>query len=464
MKLSFLGAVRTVTGSRHMLEVNGFRLLLDCGFFQGRRSETYERNRSFPFNPAEVDALVLSHAHIDHSGNIPNLVKRGFRGPVYATFATRDLCAAMLQDSAHIMEGDVAYLNKKRARQGEPPLEPIYTGADATASLDHFIGLSYGRPMAIGPGIQLMFLDAGHILGSSIVFLEIEQEGRTLRLAFTGDLGRKDLPILRDPVQIPPVDYLMIESTYGDRLHESPWHARDHLRRVILRAHDRGGKVVIPAFAVGRTQEIVYDLHWLSLAKKTPRLPVYVDSPLATDVTEIFRLHPECYDEEALRILHQERDPFGFSTLRYTRSVDESKELNFLRDPAVIISASGMCEAGRILHHLKHTLGKPKNVILFVGFQVENTLGRRLVDGAKEVRIFGEPYHVRAQIEQIPGYSAHADRAELLDWVKPLVSHLRTAFVVHGESAASQALADGLRSIGVQQAVVPEMGEQVTLE
>jgi metallo-beta-lactamase family protein len=464
VKVQFLGAVRTVTGSKHMLTVNGRRLLLDCGFFQGRRRDTYERNRTFSFDPGEVDALILSHAHIDHSGNIPNLVKRGFRGSIYSTFATRDLCAAMLRDSAHIMQGDVNYLNKKRARRGEPPLEPLYTIADATACLGQFVTLGYERPLLILPNVRMTFFDAGHILGSALTVLEIEGDNGTTRLAFTGDLGRRDLPVLRDPVQIAPVDYLIIESTYGDRLHKTPFEAMERLRKVVLRAFRKGGKVIIPAFAVGRTQEIVYDLHQLALEQKIPRLPIFVDSPLATDVTEIFRLHPECYDKETHELLVEGKDPFGFRQLRYTRTTEESKSLNFLREPAVIISASGMCEAGRILHHLKNNIGDRRNIILFVGFQAENTLGRRLVDGNKQVRIFGQTTRVRAQIEVMNGYSAHADRQDLLDYVQPLVPQLRGAFVVHGELSSSEALADGFRELGVSNVLVPELGQEFVLD
>lgn len=463
LRLDFLGAAQTVTGSMHMLSINGRRLLLDCGLYQGRRQETYRRNLNFPFDPASIDALILSHAHIDHSGNIPNLVKQGFQGNVWATSATRDLCSAMLRDSAHIMERDTAYVSKKQTRKGEPPVEPLYTLEDATACLRNFIGIDYARTMMIVPGVWLTFYDAGHILGSAIVVLDIEDGTQKVRLAFSGDLGRLDLPILRDPVQIPPVDYLIIESTYGNREHESPAEAAYQLRQVAQQAFRRGGKVIIPAFAVGRTQEIVYDLHRLSLEQKIPRLPVFVDSPLAIDVTEIFRLHPEYYDEEANELLLQGRDPFGFSMLRYTRATEESKALNFMREPAIIISASGMCEAGRILHHLKHNVGEPENVVLFVGFQAENTLGRRLVDGEKTVHIFGEPYRVRAQIETINGYSAHADRSELLAYVRSLAPHLRAAYVVHGELPAAESLARGLSDLGVPEVLVPDLGQKVIL-
>lgn len=466
MEIQFLGAVRTVTGSMHLLEVNGFRLLLECGLFQGRRQESYERNRRLPFDPAAVDAMVLSHAHIDHSGNIPNLVRLGFRGPIYNTPATRDLCSAMLQDSAHIQEENAAYVNKRRARQGLPPVEPIYTVADAVACLTSFVSVGYHRPMTIGPGITLTFFDAGHILGSAFVVLDIEENGQKRRLMFSGDVGRRDLPILRDPETVPGVDYLILESTYGNRRHESPQDAERRLREIVIAAYRQGGKVIIPAFAVGRTQEIVYHLHRLSEARKIPHLPIFVDSPLALNVTEIFRLHPECYDEEIREFIasdHQ-KDPFGFQDLRYIRSLEESKELNFLREPAIIISASGMAEHGRILHHLKNNIEDPRNVILLVGFQAEHTLGRRLMERQPEVRIFGEPYQLRAQVELITGYSAHADYEELTEYVRGMeLGRLKHIYLVHGEEEAAQSLADKLRPLGGFTVAVPTAGERVAL-
>ena len=466
MKLRFMGAVRTVTGSMHMLTVNGSNILLDCGLFQGRRQEAFERNRNLPFEARDVDALILSHAHIDHSGNIPSLVKSGFRGDIYATFATRDLCAAMLPDSAHIQEQDVAYVNKKRGRKGLPPVEALYSKEDANESLKYFVGAGYDRTFDVVPGVKATFRDAGHILGSAITVLDIEENGQQCRLAFSGDLGRKNVPILRDPSPIHDVDYLTIESTYGNRQHETPDGAQAALRCVVTETYRRGGKVIIPAFSVGRTQEIVYTLHRLTEARKIPNLPIFVDSPLSVNVTEVFRLHPECYDEETARFILSDRhpDPFGFKRLRYIRDVEASKELHFLREPAVIISASGMCEAGRILHHLKNNIEDNRNTVLIVGWQAPNTLGRKLVERWEKVRIFGEEYQLRAEVEVINGYSAHADRGELLDYVRPLNSgRLKQVFVVHGEEEASLALADGLRELGVPDAVVPEPMEEVVL-
>jgi len=466
MKLTFHGAARTVTGSMHLVETNGVRLLLDCGLFQGRRKETYERNLNFPFDPASIDAVILSHAHIDHSGNIPNLVKQGFQGPIWCTPATRDLCVAMLRDSGYIHEHDVFYLNKHRRRKGLPPVEPLYTRQDADAALPAFVTIGYGRPFPVVPGVRLTFLDAGHILGSAITLLDIEEKGKTQRLVFSGDLGRPGLAILRDPEMVGAADVLIMESTYGNRLHGTTGEAERMLRNVINDTYRRRGKVIIPSFAVGRTQELVYGLHRLADAHKIPDLPIFVDSPLAVNVTEIFRLHPECYDEEVQEFINRDshRDPFGFRRLRYIRDVEDSKALNFLRDSAVIISASGMCEAGRILHHLKNNIGDPANTILFVGFQAEHTLGRRILDGHEQVRIFGKEYRVRAEVESIDGYSAHADQKELLAWVEGFDrQRLQHAFLVHGEEEAALVLAEEVRQLGVSNVCVPERGEMVEL-
>ena len=466
MKVQFWGAVRTVTGSMHLLTVNGSRILLECGLFQGRRQESFERNRSLPFEPRSIDTMILSHAHIDHSGNIPSLVKAGFQGNVYATPATRDLCSAMLRDSGHIQEEDAAYLNKKRARQGLPFIEPIYTEEDAAKSLQHFISVGYERPLAVAPGVTLTFCDAGHILGSAIVVLDIEESGARTRLAFSGDLGRLGMPILNDPQVIEDVDYLIIESTYGNRLHDPVGALERQLRQVILDTYRQGGKVIVPAFAVGRTQELVYALHRLAQAHKLPELPIFVDSPLAVNVTEIFRLHRECYDEEVKQFLEKNdrRDPFGFHRLTYIRSVEGSKELNFLREPAIIISASGMAEAGRILHHLKNNIEDPRNTVLIVGWQAPHTLGRRLVERQPVVKIFGEEYKLRARVETINAFSAHADRDGLVGYVEQLgPSRLKAAYVVHGEEEASLSLAERLLNIGVRKAIVPEVGQEIDL-
>ena len=458
MRIKFLGAAQTVTGSQHLVSVNGHNILLECGLFQGKRRQSFERNRNLPFDARRVDCVALSHAHIDHSGNIPSLVRNGFQGSIYCTFATRDLCSAMLRDSAFIQEQDTKYVNKKRARKGQPPVEPVYTHADAVASLEHFVSVGYDRPLLIAPGVRCTFLDAGHILGSATVLLDVDEDGRRTRLLFTGDLGRCEMPILRDPTPARAVDVLITESTYGNRTHPTHEDAELKLLRLIRETHGVGGKVIIPAFSVGRTQEIVYSLHRLFLDRKLPDMPIFVDSPLAVNVTEIFRLHPECYDEELRDFISRDRhpDPFGFNRLHYVRNVRDSKALNAREDPAVIISASGMCEAGRIQHHLKHNVEDPRNTVLIVSWQAPHTLGRRLVEKQSTVRIFGEKYHLRARVETINGYSAHADRDELLNWVRPIVKGLKHAFVVHGEPESCEALAADLRALGVDDVAVPE--------
>lgn len=464
MQIQFLGAVRNVTGSMHLLTVNGSCILLDCGLFQGHRSEAFERNRNLPFDAASVDALVLSHAHIDHSGNIPSLVRAGFRGNILSTFATRDLCSYMLRDAGHILESDAAYLNKKRRRDRLPLIEPIYTVEDATRSLSYFMSMDYGRQISVAPNVQLTFYDAGHILGSAFCALDIREDGRSYRLLFSGDVGRPNMPILCDPQPVPDVDYLIIESTYGTRLHGSVGEAEQALERVVNETHARGGKVIIPAFSVGRTQEIVYALHRLVKANRVPRIPMFVDSPLSTNATEVFRLHPEYYDEETLAFLLEHEDVFGFSGMRYVRDVEESKALNDRHEPMVIISASGMCEAGRILHHLKNNIEDSRNTVLFVGFQAEHTLGRRIQEGAPEVPILGERFALRAQVTSIDGYSAHADRDELLSFVRQLgPQRLRRTFIVHGEEQTSLGFEQVLHQNGVRHTHVPSLGEKVTI-
>jgi metallo-beta-lactamase family protein len=464
VEAQFWGAARTVTGSMHLLTINGARCLLDCGLYQGRRQESFERNRDLPFDPKDVDIMILSHAHIDHSGNIPNLVKNGFAGPIYCTFATRDLCATMLRDSGHIQEMDALYANKKRARKGEPPVEPIYTQEDAIDCLGQFVSLGYERSFPILPGVRVTFYDAGHILGSAIVQLDLAtgDDNGSQRLVFSGDLGRPDKPILEDPTLVEGCDTLIIESTYGDRLHPDVADVQQELKRVVLETTRRGGKVIIPAFAVGRTQELVYDLHQLISAGEVPSLPVFVDSPLAIDATGVFRLHPECYDEEVGQFLTETgaRDPFGFSRLQYTRSVEQSKALNDLQEPAIIISASGMAEAGRIQHHLKNNIEDPRNTILIVGWQAPNTLGRYIVEKHETVKIFGERYDLRAEVQVINGFSAHADRDELLGWVKGMDQLPSKAFVVHGDPEPAEAMANGLRELGIEEAIVPDRGDQ----
>ncbi len=439
MKITFHGAARTVTGSQHLVEVNGQRLLLDCGLYQGSRRESFERNRNLPFEAESINAMVLSHAHIDHSGNIPNLVKMGFRGDIVCTFATRDLCSTMLLDSAHIQEKDAEFVNKKRAQRGEPPIEPLYKTEDAVSCLESFNAIGYHRQREILPGIHVTFLDAGHMLGSAIVVLDIEDHdaGRDVRLVFSGDLGRAGIPIIRDPETVDHADILILESTYGNRLHEPYEDSEKRLEAIVENTYKRGGAIVIPSFAVGRTQQLVYTLHKLMVRRDIPQIPVFVDSPLAINATSVYRLHPEAYDSEIRQFMLAEGDPFGFDMLQYTRSVEQSKELNFRRDPFIVISASGMAETGRILHHLRNRIGDPKNTVLIVGWQAPDTLGRRLVEHQPVVKIFGEEYEVHAQIEVLNGFSGHADCHELTDWAKAITKRPRQTFLVHGEPDAA---------------------------
>lgn len=464
--IQFCGAAQTVTGSQHLIEVNGKRILLDCGLYQGRRSETYERNLQFPFDPALIDVLVLSHAHIDHSGNIPNLVKQAFTGEIISTHATRDLCVAMLVDSAHIQENDAEFVNKKRAKHGEPPIEPLYTQEDATRCLGSFSTIPYDRPRLIAPGVTLTFRDAGHMLGSAFVVLDIEDQadGRDVRLVFSGDIGRAGLPILRDPQTLDRADVLIMESTYGDRLHPPYEDDAREMERIISETYKRGGVILIPAFAVGRTQQLVYTLHQLALKGDIPNIPVFVDSPLAIDVTNVYRLHPECYDDEIRAFMLNDGrrlDPFGFDRLRYTRTTEESKQLNFLQGSAVIIAASGMAEAGRILHHLKNNIENPATTVLIVGFQAENTLGRRIAEKVKQVKIFGETYENNAHVEVLTGFSGHADRDELLGWVGAMNVKPRQTFMVHGEAQPAQALAAALHARFEMNVSVPAWKDRV---
>lgn len=464
MDISFYGAAQEVTGSMHLIEVNHQRILLECGFYQGRRAETYARNLHFPFEPATIDTLILSHAHIDHSGNIPNLVKQGFRGNIWCTQATRNLCTYMLMDSGYIMEKDVEYVNKRRRRQGEPPVDPIYTQADVQACFEQFIGIGLGRPVPVADGVTLTFHNAGHILGAAFVQLDIREQGtgKEWRVVFSGDIGRAESPILNPPATAPAADIVIMESTYGDRLHDPYASARKQLRNVINTTAHRRGKVIIPAFAVGRTQEIVYALNQLDAQGDIPELPVFVDSPLAVNATDVFRMHPEAWSPEVQAFLNDggRRAPFDYSNLEYVRDVRRSKQLNHLSEPAIIISASGMAESGRILHHLKNNLSQAENTVLLVSFQAQDTLGRHLQDGENRVRIFGEEYPVRAQIESIAGYSAHADQAELLQWASAFPrQRLAICFLVHGEPEPMTVLAGKLQDAGMQTVTMPTRGQ-----
>lgn len=463
MKLTFHGAARCTTGSMHFVETDHQRILLDCGLYQGHRAEAFQRNAHLPFDPKTISTAILSHAHIDHSGNLPMLVKHGFAGEVNCTTATRDLTTLMLRDSAHIQEQDAAYLNQKESRQGLPPIEPLYTTPDAENALVHLVGHAYHRWFHLNGGGRAMLLDAGHILGSAISILELDAGGRTVRLGFTGDLGRPGALILRDRESAPALDYLIVESTYGNREHGMREQSEEALASIVRATVARGGKVIIPAFAIERTQEIIYSLHRQTEAGQIPTVPIFVDSPLAIDATDVFRVHLECLRDEARQHLLAHPDPFGFGRLRFARTVDESKQINATRGSAIIISANGTCEAGRVLHHLKNNIEDERNTIVFVGYQAEHTLGRRLVDGAKKAKIFGDEFHVRAQIAKMDGFSAHADHSELLDWVASAKENLKGIFVVHGEEQAALALAEDLRALSDFTVTVPQLDQTIEL-
>ncbi len=465
MKLTFWGAAKTVTGSMHHIETGGKRYLLDCGLYQGRRQEAFERNRQFPFAPSGIAAVILSHAHIDHSGNLPNLVRNGFSGPIYTTPATIDLCVAMLADSAHLQEKDAEFVNRRRqfrksVGRDDREVVPLYTTADAEHTFPLFRPVPLGEVKQIAPGLSYKTYDAGHILGSTSMIVEADG----LRLGYSGDVGRPGLPIIRNPEPLGPCDYLILESTYGDRIHAQLGQVAETLAAIINRTAGRGGKIIVPAFAVGRTQQLVLILHQLMNAHRIPSIPVFVDSPLAINVTEVFRKHPECFDEAVNRFLTDGQDPFGFRRLTYVREVSESKKLNDLHGPCVIISASGMCEAGRILHHLRNNIEDPRNTVLITGFQAEHTLGRKILDRRAEVPIFGEPMRLRAEVCSLDELSAHADQKELIDWLRPIAGGLKKVFLVHGETTQGAALAQLItREYGVE-TVQPARGDSFELK
>ncbi len=424
----------------HLVSNSATRIIIDCGLFQGHREEFYERNSHFPFDPGTIDACILSHAHIDHSGNIPNLVKHGFTGKIVTTEATRDLCGAMLPDSGHIQEEDAKFVSKIHKKKGLPPVHPLYTAEDAEKSLELIEGYSYHEKVDLGGGISVTFYDAGHVLGSATPLIELKNGGGGTRIAYAVDLGRKHIPILRDPEPPPDIDYLFLESTYGGRLHSSIEEAEARLANVVGATIERGGRIIIPSFALERTQEIVYFLSRLIADGRLPEIPVFVDSPLAVNVTEIFRQHPECYDSEMNESMENGVDPFGTGRIRYITDVEESKALNHDDRPMVIISASGMCEAGRILHHLKNNIEDPKNTILIVGYMAKNTLGRRIVEKHDRVKIFGDEYSLRAEVAVMNAFSAHADRRNLLDYALQYKDRVKKIFIVHGDEDQSEKL------------------------
>ncbi len=464
MRITFYGAARTVTGSMHLIEVNGSRLLLECGLFQGPRKETYERNRNMPFDARKIDAVILSHAHIDHSGNLPHLVKNGFEGKIYATPATVHLAEVMLLDSGHIQESDAVFTNKHRARRGEPPIEPLYTQEEAARVKEHLWGAAYNTDFEPVKGITARLVDAGHILGSAAVVLEIQEKGRKIRLWFSGDIGRRRLPIIRDPILPDRADILVMESTYGDMVHRNPEEAFDEFKGVVKTTLGRGGKVIIPAFAVGRTQEIVFFLNRLLKSGDIPRIPVFVDSPLAVDATKVFQQFPDCYDLETLDFQRVEQHPaLQFDSLTYTRSVEESKALNFRNEPMIIIAASGMAESGRILHHLKNNIGNPLNTICIVSWQSPQTLGRRLADREDYVKIFGETYHRRAEVVTIGGLSAHAGQDLLVEYALRVKNQARGVYLVHGEEKGALPLMEKLLDAGLTSIHYPDLHASVEI-
>jgi metallo-beta-lactamase family protein len=464
MNLTFWGAARTVTGSMHHVEASGKRLLLDCGMYQGRRQEAIERNSNFPFSASSIDAVILSHAHIDHSGNLPALVSRGYRGPIYSTPATIDLCLAMLTDSAYIQQKDAEFCNRRRNYRrslGRDDREcvPLYTVEDAEHTFPLFQPVTLREDNRIAEGVRYKTYDAGHMLGSTSLVLE----AGGVRLGYSGDVGRPGLPIIRDPDKLGRCDYLILESTYGDRLHKQIGHVEEKLEAVVKDTVARGGKLLVPSFAVGRTQQLVLMLHQLMNARRIPSIPIFVDSPLAVNATEVFRRHPECYDEEARKFLQEGEDPFGFSRLKYVRESSESKKLNEMRGPFMVIAASGMCEGGRILHHLRNNIGDPRNTVLITGYQAENTLGRKILEGHSEVPIFGEPVALRAEVVSLDELSGHADQRELIEWMRPFAAGLKKVFLVHGEVGQGAALAQLIdREYGVE-AVQPARGESFDL-
>jgi metallo-beta-lactamase family protein len=459
----FLGAAQEVTGSMHLLETPGGKLLVDCGLFQGRREESRRRNTELPREAVAADAVLLTHAHIDHSGSLPTLVKRGFRGTIWATPATRDLCSYLLRDSARIQEGDAEYLNRKNADDPSwTPIHPLYDEGDADRALGRFRDAAYGAPFEPLPGVTARFLDAGHILGSAQIVLDIKTAAGSTRVVLSGDLGRRGLPILRDPADPGHADWLFMESTYGNRAHAPIGEMHDKLAKVVNETVAQKGKVIVPAFAVGRTQELVYALHYLYSKKRIPEVPIFVDSPLSVNVTDVFKCHPDCYDDETRAFLDTVGDPFTFSTLRYIESREQSMRLNDMAGPFIVISSSGMCEAGRVLHHLKNGVDDPRNTVLIVGFQAQHTLGRRLVERRPRVRILGVERELHARVVVMNALSAHGDRDDLLEYagkVKPR----RGVFLIHGEPDQQGPLVDTLRGRGVEVSA-PAAGESAALD
>lgn len=466
IKLFSHGACREVTGSKHFLEVDGRILQVDCGMFQGVREESYRKNAESPFPAADVSAVLLTHAHYDHSGALPILKKRGFSGNIHSTSATRDVTQIILLDSANIQQKDYEYIKEKIGKHPERGLklyEPLYSVEEAVQAMCNFVSIDYHRPFNPTPGVTATFYDAGHILGSALVHLTT---ANGMRIGFSGDLGRKGLPIIRDPETLPDMDFLVLEGTYGNRLHKSIGMGKEELAQIIQKAHARGGKVIIPAFTIERTQELIYIMHTLLLEKQIPEIPIFIDSPMAINATAIFKIHTECFDQEMMeRFISSRKDPFGFDTIRYTASNAESRQINAFRGSAIIISASGMAESGRILHHLANHIENPNNIIAIVGFMAEHTLGRKLVERAPEVKIFGKPYRVNAEIATLNAFSSHADYQEIIAWLRSQnTKSLKKIFLVHGEEAALNNLRTELLAAGVPAVEIVDAGREYRLD
>ena len=470
MNIKFCGAARQVTGSSHLVTLdNGFKILLDCGMFQGSFKEDLVSNSMFLFNPEEIDCVILSHAHIDHSGRLPKLVKDGFKGPIHATHATRSLTTIMLLDSAHIQEKDAEFFNKKNAdrrdEEGVCMRDPLYTSKDADSAMRLFVGYSYDQWHKIHDDVRMMFTDAGHILGSAAVTLEIKENGKTTMLGFTADIGRPNRPILRDPQPMPEVDYLICESTYGDRIHESQPNEMERFLRIIKKTcMEKRGKLIIPAFSVGRTQEIVYLLDQAHTAGLLPKVKVYVDSPLAINATAVYGSHPECFDNELHQYMLIDKNPFGFNDLTYIRQAEQSKSLNDMHEPGIIISSSGMMNAGRVKHHLFNNIEDPRNTFLIVGYCTPDTPGGKLRNGATGLKIFNQYKEVKAAVEVMDSFSAHGDRDEMRAFVNNQQKRLKKLFLVHGEYDTQQAWRSFLRETGFEHIEIPALGETVRLE
>lgn len=473
MKVEFWGAAQTVTGSMHLVHFRGKKILLDCGLYQGKRKLAFKRNRELPFKGSQVDAVVLSHAHIDHSGNLPSLVRSGFKGPIYSTSATRDLAAYMLMDSAKIQQYDVAYVNKKRKKKKQTLFEPLYVTEDAVQTLTQFRTVEYNKEFSPLDGVTCQFHVAGHMLGAAIVELVMAPEngeGQPTRLVFSGDVGRPKMPILKDPVTVKGANYLIMEATYGNRVHPKGGDAKATLKEAAHTAYNAGGKLIIPAFSVGRTQEIVYRLNLLAEAGELPKdMKVFVDSPLAVNATNVFQEHPECFDQEMQNAILNEDDnnPLRFHDLHYVRKAEHSKALNSFPGSCIIISASGMCEAGRILHHLKNNIEKPSTTILFAGYQAPHTLGRIILDKSKDiVRIFGQEYEVKANVFRLEGSSGHADQKELLDWARQthLDGDLKKVALVHCEMDGAEPFKEKLEQRKIGPVIIPARGETMEME